>query len=203
MNPAYPTPALRVLGIDPGTHLTGYGCVELAGRQLHHISHGTIRLSVPGTESPLEERLLGLYLELTDVIRKLKPHVLAVEKIFFAENAVSALKLGHARGVVLLCSAQAGIPVFEHAATEVKLALTGFGRSDKAQVARMVSLLTGARDFATADASDALALAVCHVYLSAGNRNATQRSISTTAKKKRLSLADQLVHRSRKGEKNA
>lgn len=153
---------MRILGIDPGSRLTGFGCIELKGPQIRHIRSGTLRLAL--AERGFEDRLVALYDELTELIEDLMPEILVIEKVFFAKNAVSALKLGQARGVVLLCGAKNGLKIFEYNPTEVKAAIVGHGRADKEAVSRMVTLITGARDFATHDASDALALALCHAH---------------------------------------
>lgn len=157
---------MRILGVDPGSRLTGYGCVDWMGNQLRHVAHGTLRLS--GTsgrqEIPLEQRLLLIYQGLSDVITQYKPQILSVEKVFFAKNAVSALKLGQARGAVILTGMIHGLEVVEYSPTEVKQSVVGHGQADKDQVAKMVQLLVGVHDFATSDASDGLALAICHAH---------------------------------------
>ena len=155
---------MRVLGVDPGSRLTGYGCVTVAGRQMVLNEHGTLKLARTSgkQEVPLEKRLLDLFLGLSDVIVRLKPDILVVERVFFAKNAVSSLKLGQARGVVVVCGALQGLEIEEYSPTEVKRAVVGSGAADKDQVARVLQILLGKQDFATGDASDAVALAVCH-----------------------------------------
>jgi crossover junction endodeoxyribonuclease RuvC len=111
---------------------------------------------------PLEQRLLSIHEGLSDVIREFKPAVLSIEKVFFAKNAVSALKLGQARGAAILSGAIHGLEIVEYSPSEVKSAIVGHGGADKEQVAKMLQLLVGVQKFATADASDGLALAVCH-----------------------------------------
>jgi crossover junction endodeoxyribonuclease RuvC len=166
------------------------------------VEHGTLKLaSTSGRqEIPLEQRLLLIHQGLTGVIDRLKPDAFVVERVFFAKNAVSALKLGQARGVALVCGAIAGIPVFEYSPTEVKRIVAGTGAADKEQMARMLELLLGKQEFATADASDALALAVCHARsipthasagAVAGNPRLSKGSLSLP-KKKGLSLAQSL-----------
>lgn len=155
---------MRILGVDPGSRLTGYGCVDFEGRSLKHVADGTLRLSNTGgrAEVPLEERLFLLYEGLSEVIRTYKPVVLSVEKVFFAKNALSALKLGQARGAVILTGRIHGLAIAEYSPSEVKSAVAGYGGADKTQVARMLQMLLGRRDFVTPDASDGLALAICH-----------------------------------------
>lgn len=193
---------MRILGVDPGSRLTGYGCVDLKGRKLERVEHGTLKLaSTSGKqEVELDQRLLLIFEGLTGIIERLKPDAFVVERVFFAKNAVSSLKLGQARGVALVCGALARIPVFEYSPTEVKRAVAGSGSADKEQMARVLELLLGKQDFATADASDALALAVCHAQrfqsgagaLSEGQRTLAQLQMAPKSRKKRLSLAESL-----------
>ncbi len=159
--------ATRILGIDPGSRLTGYGVIDLVGHQMRPVTHGTLRLSNTGGKAviPLEQRLHLIYLGLTEVILKYKPHVMSVERVFFAKNAVSALKLGQARGAVILTGAIHGLEIVEYSPSEVKAAVVGHGQADKEQVAKMVQILTGAKDFDTSDASDGMALALCHAQM--------------------------------------
>lgn len=175
---------MRILGVDPGSRLTGYGCIDQAGKQLRHVGHGTLRLSNTGGKAhiPLEERLISIYTGLSDVIRELKPQVMAVEKVFFAKNAVSALKLGQARGAVILTGMIHGLSIVEYSATQVKASVVGHGQADKEQVAKMVQLLLKCGEFQTSDASDGLALAICHAQL--------LQSAPAQRTKKRLSLAE-------------
>ena len=191
---------MRILGIDPGSRLTGYGCVDLVGNQLRHVGHGTLKLSSTSGKStvPLEQRLLLLFEGLTEVILKFKPQVLAVEKVFFAKNAVSALKLGQARGVALVCGALQSLEIFEYSPSEVKQAVVGHGTADKDQVAKMVQVLVGRQEFETSDASDGLALAICHAHTMATLRGRNSeygkalQAASGRRSKKRLSLAESL-----------
>jgi crossover junction endodeoxyribonuclease RuvC len=151
---------MRVLGIDPGTRHCGYGVVETrSGSRLVWVAHGVIS---PKATAPLEERLKVIYQRLIEVIGETKPTTCGVEEIFFAANVRSALTLGHARGVALLAAAQAGMPVSAYPPAVVKQAVVGFGRAEKQQVARMVSMLLGIPEIEEADASDALAIAITH-----------------------------------------
>ena len=158
---------LKILGIDPGSRLLGFGCIEKTGNQIRVLEHGTIRLFHKEYEKiPVDEttpsRLKEIYEKLSEVIRTHKPQVLAVEKVFFAKNAISALKLGQARGVVLLAGALHDLEIHEYSVTEVKSIITGHGRADKDQVSKILQLMLGVQEFATLDASDAMALAVAH-----------------------------------------
>ena len=163
---------LRILGIDPGSRYTGYGIVDLTGRDLSIVTHGTLLLQRETNErssreetTAFEVRLHRLYVRLSELIVQYRPTHLAIEKVFFAKNPVSALKLGQARGAALVCAVNHGLSVQEYAATEVKSAIAGHGRADKEQVAKMLMRILGAQKFETADASDALAVAVCHAQL--------------------------------------
>ncbi len=160
---------VRILGIDPGSRLCGYGVVDCHPRlkKIVHITHGTLRLSNTGGKAliPLEQRLLSIHKGLAGIIQEYKPQIMSVERVFFAKNAVSALKLGQARGAVILSGAIHGLDVVEYSPSEVKAALVGHGQADKFQVARMVELILGKQTFATSDASDGLALALCHAQI--------------------------------------
>lgn len=189
---------MRILGVDPGSRLTGYGCIDLVGNQIQHVAHGTLRLSNTGGKAviPLEQRLLSIYEGLSEVIARHHPTIMSVERVFFAKNAVSALKLGQARGAVILTGMIHGLSIVEYSPSEVKSVVAGFGQADKQQVARMIQLLTGQKDFATSDASDGLALAICHAHLSraavTGSAGLAQalRAFSGKRKKKTMSLAE-------------
>jgi crossover junction endodeoxyribonuclease RuvC len=156
-----------ILGIDPGSRLLGYGLIEKNGNQVRVMDHGTVQLfhkeykGIPVDETT-PSRLKEIFVKLSEIIVQYKPQIMAVEKVFFAKNAVSALKLGQARGVVLLTAALHDLEIYEYSVTEVKSIITGHGRADKEQVAKMLTLVLGATEFATLDASDALALALAH-----------------------------------------
>ncbi len=183
---------MRILGVDPGSRLTGYGCIDLIGNQLHLMTHGTLKLANTSGRAviPLEDRLLLLYQGLSRVILEFKPQILVVEKVFFAKNVVSALKLGQARGAVILAGAIHSLIIKEYSPTEIKAALTGYGRAEKDQLARVIQLLVGKQNFTTPDASDALALAIHHSYVALGQAQRSELiqhvKISSS---KRLSLA--------------
>ncbi len=146
-----------VLGVDPGTAALGYGIVERNGH-LRPVDHGCL---VTSPDLPLPERLLAIHGLVTELIELHRPDVVAVERVFFSRNVQTALAVGHARGVVLLAAAAAGVAVREATPSEVKSAVTGHGGADKAQVGRMVALLLGlAEPPAPDDAADALAIAI-------------------------------------------
>ena len=154
----------RILGVDPGSRLLGYGLIEIQGRRLVPITHGTLHLANTGGAAvvPLENRLLGIQQGLSQLIRVHTPHVFAIEKVFFAKNAASALKLGQARGASILTAVMAGLEIAEYSPSEIKAALVGNGAATKEQVAQMVRLILGHLEFQTLDASDALAAAICY-----------------------------------------
>ncbi len=158
---------MRILGVDPGSRQTGFGCVDWQQRKLTYVSCGTLKLSSVHGKSvvPLEDRLVLLFDELSQVIADHRPQVMVIEKVFFANNVTSALKLGHARGVAMLVGKRQGLQLVEYSPTQVKSTVSGYGQADKQQVAKMVQLILGKREFSTFDASDGLALAICHAYL--------------------------------------
>ena len=153
---------MRIVGIDPGSERTGYGCVETDGRRHRLVTCGAITAAAADA---FPDRLARIYRELSALLLKMRPECVAVESVFHAVNARSALKLGHARGVALLAAVEAGCIVVEYTPAEVKRAVVGYGRADKRQVQHMVTLLLGlARPPTPYDASDALAVAICHLH---------------------------------------
>lgn len=153
---------MRVLGIDPGLQRTGWGVIDAEGNRLRLVASGVV-CSTPGRS--LAERLLELYGGLEAVIAAWVPDVAAVEETFVNKNPESTLKLGHARAIALLVPARAGLAVHEYPANSVKKAVVGAGHAGKEQVASMVRrLLPGLDEKLSADASDALAVAICHTH---------------------------------------
>ncbi|MES2343304.1 MAG: crossover junction endodeoxyribonuclease RuvC [Pseudomonadota bacterium] len=153
--------AIRILGLDPGLRRTGWGVIEIEGARLTHVAHGVI---VPKDTAPFSERLLALFEGISEVVALHKPHEAAVEETFMNNNAASALKLGHARAMALVVPARAGLAVAEYAATVVKKAVVGTGAADKTQVAFMIARLLPKAGPTTADAADALAVAIAHAH---------------------------------------
>jgi len=150
---------VRVLGIDCGSERTGYGVIESDGVEHRMLAAGVIRTR---SSSRFEERLLTIANGLREVIREQRPERAAVEGVFYAANAKTALKLAHVRGVALLAVAEAGIRLAEYSPLEVKTSVVGYGRAEKSQVQGMVkTLLRLAEPIASEDASDALAVAIC------------------------------------------
>ncbi len=181
---------MRILGVDPGSRITGYGCVDLVGNQLVGVAHGVVSMG----NIAVEDRLLKIYEGLNRVIEQYRPQVLVVEKVFFSKNAVSALKLGQARGAVILTGRIHGLEFFEYNPTEVKKTITGFGQADKKQVSKIVQFIVGQQNFKTLDASDALALAICHAYAVRGNVSSSllKEVLSSRRKRKRQSMSEAL-----------
>jgi crossover junction endodeoxyribonuclease RuvC len=150
-----------ILGIDPGTAVTGFGLIESTANQKYRcIEYGTIRSKA---REPMPERLKKIYDGVTDIVKNHQPDLIAIEDVFYGQNVQAALKLGQARGVVMISGLNAGVPVTTFAAREVKQSLTGYGAASKEQVQRMVRDMLGLRDvISPLDASDALAIALCH-----------------------------------------
>jgi crossover junction endodeoxyribonuclease RuvC len=156
---------VNVFGIDPGTRHTGYGIVRRVGTRLIHVDHGVLS---PKSTAPLCDRLAWIFDSLTTLLESHRPDAVSLEGIFFAKDAQAAAKLGHARGVIMLACARAGLPIFEYPPARVKRAVTGHGRSEKSQVAQMMRALLNLKEVPLADAADALAIAVCHLNGSNG-----------------------------------
>jgi len=157
-------PELFILGIDPGSHQTGWGLIGVSGNELRPVEHGLIRL--PGKES-LSGRLLVLFEELTVIIERTRPDEAAVESVFVARNAKSALTLGHARGVIMLACERSGVTPAEYPANTIKQAVLGQGgaAATKERVAFMVRAILGLKEIPEpADITDALACAICHAH---------------------------------------
>jgi crossover junction endodeoxyribonuclease RuvC len=159
---------MRVFGIDCGTEFTGYGVVEVdcdaRMPRLNHLAAGTIRLNKK-EKTPL--RLQQVYVELTGLMALHRPEVVAIEEVFFSANAKSALKLGQVRGVAMLAAASCGLPVAEYAPLSIKSSVVGYGLAAKEQVQFMVKRLLDLDEaFDSADAADALAIAICHIHTS-------------------------------------
>ncbi len=157
---------MKVLGVDPGSRVCGYGVLESRNGELLHVESGCIS---PPSRFSLPLRLKTIFEGLREVIERSSPDAMSIEDIFFAKNFKSALKLGEARGVALLAATISGIPVHEYAPSEVKLAVTGQGRAKKLEVQKMVSLILGIHEWKKEDASDAVAVALCHINSSQTN----------------------------------
>ncbi|MFN8061972.1 MAG: crossover junction endodeoxyribonuclease RuvC [Vicinamibacterales bacterium] len=153
---------MRVLGIDPGSVRTGYGCIESVGGRHRLVASGTIATRATAS---FPDRLVTIHRALAEVMASTRPDCVAVETLFHAANARSALVLGHARGVALLAARQASLAIVEYSPAEVKRAVVGYGRAEKAQVQHMVTRLLGLKVMPSPfDTSDALAVAICHLH---------------------------------------
>ncbi|MEO5927023.1 MAG: crossover junction endodeoxyribonuclease RuvC [Bryobacteraceae bacterium] len=151
---------MRILGIDCGTERTGWGVIDSDGRRHTVVGHGVIRTKAA---HPLELRLQTIAIGLRGILAEHQPDAAAVEGVFYSVNAKTALKLAHVRGVALLAIAEAGVIFGEYSPLEVKSSVVGYGRAEKSQVQMMVRNLTGMKgEFETEDASDAVAVAICH-----------------------------------------
>jgi crossover junction endodeoxyribonuclease RuvC len=153
---------MRVLGIDPGSLVTGFGVVEEDANRLRALAWGTIRTT---SRRSLSERLKRIYDGLSEVVQTWQPDAVSVERVFFADNPKTALTLGHARGVALLTVANAALPLVEYSALEIKMAVVGYGRAAKSQIQQMVQTLLQLDQLPQpVDAADALAAAICHLH---------------------------------------
>lgn len=153
---------MRVLGIDPGTAITGYGVVGEVQGELQPLAFGVIKTPA---DQPLPRRLQLIYRAVSDLAQEWKPTAAAVEELFFSRNVRTAMSVGHARGVTLLALADAGLDAAEYTPLAIKQAVTGYGNADKAQMQEMVRLLLRLDKVPRPDdAADALAVAICHLH---------------------------------------
>lgn len=150
----------RILGIDPGSRITGYALLDSDGHRSQHLASGCIRVG----DQPWPERLGELFRAVTGVVAQYAPADLAIEQVFFARDPSAALKLGQARGAILCAALQAGVSVYEYSPKAVKLAVVGTGGADKVQVQHMVKALLGLPEEPVEDQADALAAAICHAH---------------------------------------
>lgn len=151
---------MLVLGVDPGSQVTGYGLVEKKNDTLTCIRSGHITSS---GKTPFYERIHKIFQAMVDVMTDYRPHEMAIEDVFYAKNIKSSLKLGHARGAVLIAAVQCGVPIFEYTPLEIKKSVVGYGRATKEQVRSMVRIILKLKGDLILDTSDALAAAICHL----------------------------------------
>ena len=152
---------MRILGIDPGSGIIGFGIIETAGRQPKMIGAGVIRTKIGEDTAP---RLVEAYEGMKEIIAEFNPDAAAVEKLFFVQNVTTGMKVSQARGVILLALAEAKIPIYEYAPNEIKMSMTGYGHAKKAQIQEMVRVQLGLKKKPSPDdAADALAVALTHV----------------------------------------
>lgn len=159
-----------ILGIDPGSRLTGYGIVADTPQGLRYIASGSIRANAEN----FPERLKQIFDGVTELVKQFQPDQLAIEQVFVHKNADSALKLGHARGAAICAAQAAGLPVYEYAARQVKQAIVGKGSAEKGQVQHMVKILLGVTGSMQIDASDALGVCLCHAHYQQTRRRLQQ-----------------------------
>lgn len=160
-----------ILGIDPGSRITGYGVIRQTGRQLTYLGSGCIRMNI----AELPARLKLIYAGISEIITQFSPDYFAIEQVFMAKNADSALKLGQARGAAIVAAVNHDLPVFEYAARQVKQTVVGLGSAEKSQVQHMVRTLLKLAANPQADAADALAIAITHCHVA---QNAARMSDS-------------------------
>lgn len=151
---------MLVLGVDPGSRVTGYGLVQKERDGLTCIQSGTISMS---GQMPFHERIHRIYHSMVDIMNRHRPDELAIEDVFFAKNVQSSLKLGHARGAVLIAAVECGLRIFEYSPMEIKKAVAGYGSAPKEQVRSMIRWMLKLHCDPPLDASDALATAICHL----------------------------------------
>lgn len=151
---------MRILGIDPGMAIVGYGVLDVDGSDVKLVSSGSIRTEKGARESA---RLLEICNDMEVIVNKFKPDVAAIEKLFFFRNRTTVMPVAHARGVILTVLEKFGVPIFEYTPMEVKQVLTGYGRADKKEVERMVKISLAAENLPKLDDTiDAIAIAICH-----------------------------------------
>lgn len=156
---------MRILGIDPGSHITGYGIIDKQGNYLRHVAHGEIKSK---KESLFSAMLIAIYQQLSEVIAQTEPQAIALENIFYGKNVRSLIKQAQVRGVAIYSGADKGIQVFEYSPLEIKKAVVGYGRAEKRQVQVMVKAILKLPELPPTDAADALASAICHANFSKG-----------------------------------
>jgi len=149
--------SVRILGIDPGSQITGFGIVDIVGNRTAVVEWGSIK-----TGGEHSDRLRSIFTALGQIVREYRPGEIAIERVFLSRNADSALKLGQARAAALCATFEANVPIYEYTARHIKKAVVGSGGAEKEQVQRMVQMILGIRESVAADAADALAAAICH-----------------------------------------
>jgi crossover junction endodeoxyribonuclease RuvC len=155
---------MRIIGIDPGTGILGFGVVDVVNGKARMVAAGVI--TTPA-HTPLDERLEEIFDGLTDIIAETKPEVMSIEKLFFAQNVTTAISVSHARGVAMLTGRKAKLPIAEYTPQQIKQTLTGYGKADKKQVQEMVRIHLGLKDVPKPDdCADALAAAITHSMMS-------------------------------------
>ena len=157
---------MRILGIDPGYAIVGYGVIDyFTNNKFHVAAYGAVTTE---PDMPFERRLMTIYDGINTVISRTKPEVLAIEKLYFVNNVTTGIGVGEARGVTLLAAAQAGLPIYEYTPMAIKQAVTGYGKAEKKQVMELTRMILGLEKVPKPDdTADALAVAICHAHSSA------------------------------------
>ncbi|MBW2118431.1 MAG: crossover junction endodeoxyribonuclease RuvC [Deltaproteobacteria bacterium] len=163
---------MLVLGVDPGSHVTGYGLVEKKNNQLICIDSGQVTSSA---KIPFYDRIHKIFKAMAEIMERYRPGEMSIEDVFYAKNIQSSLKLGHARGAVLIAAVQCGVRIFEYTPLEIKKSVVGYGRATKEQVNSMVRIILNLKTTPKLDTSDALAAAICHINTSRFNSIAGKR----------------------------
>lgn len=155
---------MRIIGIDPGTGILGFGVIDVVKGEFRMVDAGVI--TTPA-HTPLDERLVDIYDSLTEIILATKPQAMSIEKLFFAQNVTTAISVSHARGVAMLCGAKAGLKIAEYTPLQIKQTISGYGKADKKQVQEMVRIQLKLREVPKPDdCADALATAITHALMS-------------------------------------
>ena len=155
---------MRIIGIDPGTGILGFGVIEILDGKMSMIDAGVV--TTPA-HTPLDERLEDIFDSLTEIIKATKPDVMSIEKLFFAQNVTTAMSVSHARGVVMLAGRKGGLPIHEYTPLQIKQTITGYGKADKKQVQEMVRVQLGLKEVPKPDdCADALAAAITYYCMS-------------------------------------
>lgn len=173
-----------ILGIDPGSRVTGYGVIRHTGRTLEYLGSGVIRTQV----EDMPTRLKRIYAGVSEIITQFQPNMFAIEEVFLAKNPSSALKLGQARGTAIVAAVNQDLPVFEYAARLVKQTVTGIGSADKVQVQDMVTRILKLSEKPQADAADALAIAITHAHTIQHSLHISQSAKLTETQEKMTAL---------------
>lgn len=162
---------MRIIGIDPGTGILGFGVIDVNGAKIHLVTAGVIRTPA---HTPLPDRLEEIYNGLTEIIQETKPAVMAIEKLFFARNVTTAMSVSHARGVAMLTGKQASLHIEEYTPMQIKQTITGYGKADKKQVQEMVRVQLGLKEVPKPDdCADALAAAIMCAFMQRGHSTPT------------------------------
>lgn len=151
---------MRILGIDPGTATTGFGAIDVKAGKYSFVDAGVIKTPA---KTPMEERLETIFENITEIIKDVKPQIMSIEKLFFAQNVTTAMSVSQARGVVLLAGQQAKMQIYEYTPLQIKQTVTGYGKADKKQVQEMVRVIMGLTEVPKPDdCADAIAAAITH-----------------------------------------